>query len=410
VFVSKNFFSYRYDYRHEWLRFTRALAASDPGRSLDERLVRALADLVESRGGALWVQRDGEFVQTARDGLPAIEATEPAAGPLAAFLARTGWVIRLREFARAPERYPGLALPQWLAALGEEAWLVVPLAAAGELDGFVVLASPRAPVDVNWEVLDLLKTASRQAASDLAQRRAAGALLEAQKFDAFNRMSAFVVHDLKNLVAQLTLLLRNAERHRHNPEFQRDALETIDHVTQRMNALMMQLRSGTTPVERPVPVDLEAIVRRQHALKSAGRDAGRGAIALEAAAGVQVLGHEDRLERVIGHLIQNALEATAERGGVAVRLAADGPNAVVEVADDGVGMAPEFVRDKLFRPFQTTKAHGMGIGVYESFQYVAGLGGRMLVDSTPGAGTRVRVLLPRLESGAGGGVVLREVA
>ena len=82
----------------------------------------------------------------------------------------------------------------------------------------------------NWEVLDLLKTASRQAASYLAQRRAAEALLEVQQFDAFNRMSAFVVHDLKNLVAQLSLLLRNAERHRQNPEFQRDVLETIDHV------------------------------------------------------------------------------------------------------------------------------------------------------------------------------------
>jgi putative PEP-CTERM system histidine kinase len=261
-------------------------------------------------------------------------------------------------------------------------------------------------VEVNWEVLDLLKTASRQAASYLAQRRAAEALLEAQKFDAFNRMSAFVVHDLKNLVAQLTLLLRNAERYRHNPEFQRDALETVDHVTQRMNALMLQLRSGTQPVERPMPVDLTQLVRRQHAAKGAGRLT----VALDAAGSLQVLGHEDRLDRVIGHLVQNALEATAERGSVTVRVSADGSNAVVEVVDDGVGMAPEFIRDQLFKPFQTTKPHGMGIGVYESFQYVTGLGGRMLVDSTPGAGTRVRVLLPRLEKSGNGDVVLREVA
>jgi putative PEP-CTERM system histidine kinase len=256
-------------------------------------------------------------------------------------------------------------------------------------------------------VLALLKTAARQAASYVAQRRAVEALLEAQKFDAFNRMSAFVVHDLKNLVAQLTLLLRNAERHRHNPEFQRDALETIDHVTQRMNALMMQLRSGTTPVDRPTPVDLGEVVRRQHALKGAGRI---GSVSLDAAGQFQVLGHEDRLERVIGHLIQNAIEATSDGGSVAVRVFADGQNAVVEVADDGVGMAPEFVRDRLFKPFQTTKPHGMGIGVYESFQYVTGLGGRMLVDSTPGVGTKVRVLLPRLEKSGSGDVVLKEVA
>jgi hypothetical protein len=404
VFVSKHFFSYRYDYRQEWLRFTRVLATPEPGQRFDDQLVHALADLVESRGGALWLERDGKFWQAARNNLAEATEREPASGSLASFLMRTGWVVRLEEYAHAPERYPGLEMPAWLAGL-EDAWLVVPLSSGSELIGFVVLAHPRAPVDVNWEVLDLLKTASRQAASYLAQRRAAEALIEAQKFDAFNRMSAFVVHDLKNLVAQLSLLLKNAERYRHNPEFQRDALETIDHVTQRMNALMLQLRTGTTPVERPRPVELAEVVRKQHALKSVGRST----VTLDAGAGLQVLGHEDRLERVIGHLIQNAIEATAEGGSVAVRLFADGPNAVVEVADDGVGMAPEFVRDQLFRPFQTTKPHGMGIGVYESFQYVAALGGRMLVDSTPNVGTRVRVLLPRLEAG-GGEVALKEVA
>jgi signal transduction histidine kinase len=170
---------------------------------------------------------------------------------------------------------------------------------------------------------------------------------------------------------------------------------------------MMQLRSGTTPVERPTSVDLGEVVRRQHASKGAGRI---GSVSLDAAGQFQVLGHEDRLERVIGHLIQNAIEATSDGGNVAVRVFADGQNAVVEVADDGVGMAPEFVRDRLFKPFQTTKPHGMGIGVYESFQYVTGLGGRMLVDSTPRVGTKVRVLLPRLEKSGSGDVVLKEVA
>jgi signal transduction histidine kinase len=126
---------------------------------------------------------------------------------------------------------------------------------------------------------------------------------------------------------------------------------------------------------------------------------------VDAAAEIHVLGHEDRLERVIGHLIQNALDATGETGKVAVRVFRDGADAVVEVADDGVGMTPEFVRDRLFKPFQTTKPHGMGIGVYESFQYVTGLGGRILVDSTPNVGTKIRVSLPEcaVES-------LREVA
>ena len=405
VFVSKNFFSYRYDYREEWLRFTRVLAAPAVGSGFTEQLIRALADLVESLGGALFLERDGAFRQVARTNFPEVKDDEPVDGPLASFLGRTAWVVRLDEYTRRPERYAGLTLPAWLTGL-RDAWLVVPLPSGSELIGFAVLARPRAPVDVNWEVLDLLKTASRQAASYLAQIRATEALLDAQKFDAFNRMSAFVVHDLKNLVAQLTLLLKNAERYRHNPEFQRDALETIDHVTQRMNALMLQLRSGTTPVERPKPVDLAALVRRQYELKGAGQ----APIELDVVPSVHVLGHEERLERVIGHLIQNALEATTGRGGVAVRVFRDGANAVVEVDDTGIGMAPDFVRDRLFKPFQTTKPHGMGIGVYESFQYVTGLGGRMLVDSTPDVGTKVRVLLPRWELGESGDVALREVA
>jgi putative PEP-CTERM system histidine kinase len=405
VFVSKNFFSYRYDYREEWLRFTRVLAAPAAGPGFNDQLIRALADLVESLGGALFLERDGAFRLAAHYNVPPVKEDEPVAGSFARFLARTGWVIRLDEIAERPERYPDLVLPPWLATL-RDAWLVVPLPSGNELIGFVVLARPRTPIDVNWEVLDLLKTASRQAASYLAQIRITEALVDAQKFDAFNRMSAFVVHDLKNLVAQLTLLLKNAERYRHNPEFQRDALETIDHVTQRMNALMLQLRSGTTPVERPKPVDLAAIVRRQYEQKGAGL----ASIQFDAKPGIHVLGHEERLERVIGHLIQNALEATAERGGVAVRVYNDGADAVVEVSDSGIGMALEFVRDRLFKPFQTTKLHGMGIGVYESHQYISGLGGRMLVDSKPDVGTKVRVLLPRCEIGGSGEMALREVA
>src|SRR5256885_14862372 len=141
-------------------------------------------------------------------------------------------------------------------------WIIIPLVTGTELIGFVVLGAARAKIEVNWEVRDLLKTASRQAAGYLAQIRASEALLEARKFDAFNRMSAFVVHDLKNLVAQLSLMLRNAERHRDNPEFQRDMLSTVENVVEKMHKLMLQLRTGATPVENPRPVALEPVVRR----------------------------------------------------------------------------------------------------------------------------------------------------
>jgi putative PEP-CTERM system histidine kinase len=389
VFVGKHFFAYRYDYRQEWLRFTGRLSSPDPGQTLQQQCIRALADLVESPGGILWLRNGTGFTPAARWNMPETTAGEPFESPFAAFLAETGWIADVTEWRRSPERYGGRPLPEWLGGLGG-AWLVVPLNLANELLGFVVLASPRAPIDINWEVRDLLKTASRQAASYLAQLHASEALLEARKFDAFNRMSAFVVHDLKNLVAQLSLMLRNAERHRDKPEFQRDMLLTVENVVQRMTHLLLQLRSGATPVDKPVSVALEPIVRRVQAAKAVAPQR----LTVEVAAGVSALGHEDRLERVIGHLVQNALDATPPDGSVAVRVFRENGQAAIEIADEGVGMTAEFVRNKLFRPFQSSKPGGMGIGAYESAQYVSDLGGRLDVDSQPGRGTRIKIVLP----------------
>lgn len=390
VFVSKHFFSYRYDYREEWLRFTRTLSADSSLQGVQEGSINALADLVESPSGVLWLKQEGQFFRpVARWNIAAINAVEPIDSSLGQFLQRTGWVIDLKEYVSAPERYPGLALPEWLASFPKP-WLMVPLTSRHELIGFVVLSTSRASIEVNWEVLDLLKTAGRQAASYLGQIQAAEALLEARKFEAFNRMSAFVVHDLKNLVAQLSLLLKNAERHRNNPEFQRDMLMTVGNVVERMNHLMLQLRTGTDPVEKPRPVDVESVIRRVCLAKSQQRVS----IEMDLIPAICTMGHEDRLEHVIGHLIQNGLDATSGEGRVTVRLRREDDAVVIEVADCGVGMSQEFVRHQLFKPFQTTKNTGMGIGVYESSQYVTELGGRLLVDSKPNAGTLVRVFLP----------------
>jgi putative PEP-CTERM system histidine kinase len=406
VFVSKHFFSYRYDYREEWLRFTRTLATEPGLQRVQERVVMALCNLVESPSGALWLADAARgFVPSGRWNMAAVDAVEPIDGSLPSFIERTGWVVNVHEHASEPARYPGLTLPPWLAAL-PGAWLVVPLASANELIGFVVLTTPRTAIDVDWEVLDLLKTASRQAANYLGEIRATEALLEARKFDAFNRMSAFVVHDLKNLIAQLSLMLKNAERHRDNPDFQRDMLETVQNVVGRMNALMLQLRAGTTPVEKPRPVDLEPLVRRVCAAKAGAQKA----IELDLAPGVCTFGHDERLEHVIAHLLQNALDATADGGRIGVRLDRDGEFARIEVSDTGVGMNSDFIRERLFRPFETTKPAGMGIGVYESAQYVATLGGRVLIDSAPNAGTRVRVLLPAAEAAAASPALKSEAA
>jgi putative PEP-CTERM system histidine kinase len=393
VFVSKHFFSYRYDYREEWLRFTRTLNQDGGPQRLQERIIMALADLVEASGGSVWVLEEGRgYVPAGRLNGPQPDAVEPPGEALPAFLARTGWIVDVRECVASPDRYDGLQLPAWLAAQ-PGAWLVVPLASAEALIGFVVLFRPRTPIEVDWEVRDVLKTASRQAASYLSQARATEALLEARKFDAFNRMSAFVVHDLKNLVAQMSLVLRNAERHRDNPEFQRDMLDTVAHVVERMNRLMLQLRTGATPVAKPHAVELASLARRVCAAKGERQRP----VELIVDSEVAGLGHEDRIEHVLAHLVQNALDASAPGVPVQVRLTREELNAVVEVADQGIGMSEKYVKERLGKPFETTKPSGMGIGVYESGQYLASIGGRLAVESTPGKGTRVRVLLPLAE-------------
>ncbi len=407
VLIGKHFFRYRYDYREEWLKFTKALSAEGAPQEVGQRLIRGLADMVESPAGGLWLD-DGtgrQFVQTARWNLPAIDTPEPAGSTMVNFLQTSGWVVNLEEYRHMPGRYENLLLAEWLRNL-PNAWLVVPLATTDKMIGFVVLATARTRLDVNWEVNDLLKTAGRQAASFIAQIQATEALLEARKFDSFNRMSAFVVHDLKNIVTQLSLMVRNAERHVDNPEFQRDMLMTVQNSVERMRQLMLQLREGATPPGVACGVDLAAIVRR---IQSAKADQ-QPVLEVSIDEPLCARGHEERIERVIGHMAQNALDATEATGSVAIHLRREEGMACIEVIDTGKGMAPEFVRERLFKPFQTTKQAGMGIGAYESFQYVQELGGRIHVESTVNIGTRVRMLLPLFDIGSGSDRQRLEVA
>jgi putative PEP-CTERM system histidine kinase len=394
VFLGKHFFRYRYDYREEWLRFTQTLSSQNSPQEMGRQVVRGLADLLESPGGGLWIltKSEGTFSQTARWNFAQSSYKESVSSPLCQFMASSGWVINLEEYRSSPRRYGQLKLPEWLQEI-EQAWLIVPLNVGEDMIGFVILARARARMDVNWEVNDLLKTAGRQAASFLAQMQATEALLEVRKFDAFNRMSAFVVHDLKNIVTQLALMMKNAKKHSENPEFQQDMLMTVENSLDRMRQLMLQLREGATPPGTAVGVDLSEIVGRIEAVaKGRGRK-----LEVEIFHRVGTRGHEERLERILGHVVQNAFDATPATGRVRLALGRQGGQARIEVVDTGIGMTQDFIRDRLFKPFQTTKQAGMGIGAYESFQYVQELGGKIEVDSETNVGTKVTILLPLFE-------------
>ncbi|PKO46729.1 MAG: PEP-CTERM system histidine kinase PrsK [Betaproteobacteria bacterium HGW-Betaproteobacteria-4] len=391
VLVGKHFFRYRYDYREEWLRFTQTLTEHDSPQTMGQQVIRGLANMVESPAGALWLQETGHgaFRQSARWNLPESVAKEAHDSPLCRFLLASGWVINLEEYRCYPARYSDLEIPAWLSDL-PNAWLIVPLVADNEMQGFVILASSRTPINVNWEVNDLLRAAGCQAASFLARMQATEALLEVRKFDAFNKMSAFVVHDLKNIITQLSLMLKNAERHRDNPEFQQDMLMTVDHAVERMRQLMMQLREGATPPGGICGVNLPDVIQR---IQKDKMNQGRS-IEVHVQDRLIARGHEERLERVIGHLVQNAIDASPTGGRVWISLERCNDKAAVEVGDTGHGMTQEFIQDRLFKPFQSTKDAGMGIGAYESAQYVRELGGDMQVESEPGKGTCITLTLP----------------
>jgi putative PEP-CTERM system histidine kinase len=392
VFLGKNFFSYRYDYRLEWLRFTAMLSSKSSPQEVGALVVRGLADMVECTAGALWFKAlgDDQFVQSAMLNLPELQGREPTDSRFCRFMAEREWIIDLhaaRDRQSAAEEAE--LVPGWLGEL-TSAWLVVPLLVGDEMLGFVVLAKPRTEVALDWEVRDLLKTAARQAAGFLAQMHATEALLEARKFDAFNRMSAFVVHDLKNIITQMSLMMKNAERHRDNPEFQQDMLLTVESSLDKMRQMMLQLREGEKPAGMVSGVELAPVLQR---IEVAARQRGRQ-LALQVDEKVATRGHAQRLERVIGHLVQNALDATPNSGRVWVRLAQTAGRVLVEVGDTGVGMTPEFIQHRLFRPFSSTKTSGMGIGSYESFQYIKELGGSIDVKSELGRGTVVTLLMP----------------
>lgn len=401
VFIAKNFFSYRYDYREEWLRLTSALTSGVSSERPWSACIEAIGDLVESPGGALWFRtREGGYRQVERSSFPATTDVVAAEDGLPSFLARTGWVLEVTDVIAKAQNYEYLSLPPSITN-ARAAWLIVPLSTARELVGFVVLATPRVKIDLDWEVVDLLKTAGRQAASYLAYAQSTEALLEAQKFDAFHRMSTFVVHDLKNLIAQLQLLLSNAERHRDNPDFQRDMLTTIEHVVARMHQLTLQLRPEASARDRAHPVDVGTVARRIQSLRVSGRNR----LTVDAEDGLLAWAHEDLLERVIAHLVQNGLDASEVEQGVRIRVERRGDEVLVTVSDRGKGMTKEFIRERLFRPFQTTKETGMGIGAFECQQYVHQIGGRIDVDSQPGEGTTIVVHLrgaapERVELGA----------
>jgi putative PEP-CTERM system histidine kinase len=386
--VSRNFFALRYDYRVEWMNFIDVLSVREEGEDLKRRVVQAIANVVDSPGGALWLKdtagEAGQFVPVTLCNMRlSLGTAEPADGAFIQGFRGGRWI---QEFHQS-RSYPALG----------ECWLAVPLVVQERLLGFITLTRPRAPMALNWESFELLRALARQAASYVAEQRLGQQLHDSRRFQEYAKRFAFVAHDIKNLTAQLQMIVVNAKRHGDNPDFRADAFLTIENSVARMNDLLQQLRANQVAEADEASIDAVPVIRRVLAARHDDRAPIRAAIEC-AAARVRI--DNDRLGSALTHLIDNAVEASPPDGTIALTAQCRDGKLVIDIADEGAGMDIEFIHSQLFRPFRSTKSNGYGIGAYQTRDLVRAAGGELEVVSAPGAGTTMRVILPLAKEGA----------
>ncbi|MEW8689744.1 MAG: XrtA/PEP-CTERM system histidine kinase PrsK [Candidatus Thiodiazotropha endolucinida] len=392
VFVNKHFFSYKYDWRDEWLRVVQTLSNGRGGKEIRIRVIQAISESIDAGGGYLWMSDNaGGYQCVSHWQVSANNILFDSSDSLVTYFSNSDWIIDVDEYKQFPERYESLKLDDQLIAI-DNAWLIIPVKHHEQLLGFVLLTQPKLTKSVNWEDRDLIKAAAKQAGSYLALLQTSEALNQANQFEAFNRLSAFVVHDLKNLIAQLELVVKNAERHKNNPEFMDDAVKTIGNAVSKMGRLLTQLRQGrfesTKSKEFYVEESVAQAVNQLYAYLPKPR------LTINANF-LKIIADKDRFTAIMVHMIKNAQEASQEDGKVDVTVDRDNNYAVITIEDNGVGMDALFMKERLFRPFQTTKGNaGMGIGVYETREYVNSLNGKMKVESVKGVGTKFEISIP----------------
>ncbi len=396
VYFTKHFLHQRYDYREEWINLSKTLSSLHSFDTLSHFMIETLADLVDSSGGGLWIQNNQGSYYLAEEKNLGLSKDEQKLtliehnDPLILFLERKIWVIDLFECRENPQKYDNIDLTMWFDNK-KIFWLIIPLMQNNKLKAFILLTKPRVIRSLNWEDHDLLKTVSLQLANALVLSQASDDLSTSRQFEAYSRLSAFVIHDLKNLVAQVSLLVKNAEKHKSNPEFIDDAIDTLENVVTKMQKLVSQLRQRNVESDYAT-FNLVDVISNTIKLHSQQRP--RPQFNSEITECI-ILGERQQISAIIGHLVQNAQDATLDDGTIDIELTIVNKNAIVRVTDNGVGMDNKFISERLFKPFDTTKGNaGMGIGVYEAKSYIMQHSGTISVTSTPGVGTIFTIYLP----------------
>jgi putative PEP-CTERM system histidine kinase len=389
-FVARHFYRTKYDYREQWLAFNQRLGSVVSLEELGPVLVSGVTEAAGAARGALYLAdaRDGQFHLAGEVELGGIPTALEASASLPARLsAESAPVLVTDDLAAIP---PG-------SLLGTGG-MAVPLRWGGDLVGLMLIGPERAANPYSREDLEFFMTVGEQAAGVIVTARLSETFAQAREFEAFHRLTSFVIHDLKNAVSALSMLSQNALQHFDDPEFQKDALRTLSRTVDRMKALLARLAAAPDAARlRSEPVDLSALALEA----TRPLDGGRVSLVKEFAPVAAVPGDSEALLRVIQNLVTNAMEAVRDSGTVTVRSYEEGGQVVCEVTDTGIGMSPDFIQKSLFAPFRSTKTGGWGIGLYQAKGIVDAHGGTIEVTSREGAGSTFRLRLPVARSRAG---------
>ena len=381
--IARHFYRTKYDYREQWLRFTERLGSLVSLEDLGPELVSGVTEAAGSARGALYLAdaSDGHYHLAGEVELGGIPTVLERGSLVPSRLARETVPVLLTDAMR--EAPPG-------SLLGEGA-VAVPLRWSGDLVGLMLVGPERGANPFTPEDFEFFMTVAEQAAGVIATARLSETLAQAREFEAFHRLTSFVIHDLKNAVSALSMLSQNALQHFDDPEFQKDALKTLSRTVDRMKGLLSRLTAAPDASRlRSEPVDLSALALDA----TRPLDGGRVNLVKEFGAIPTVPGDAEALLKVIQNLVTNAVEAVRGNGTVTVRSYEDGGAVVCEVTDTGCGMSPEFIQKSLFAPFKSTKSGGWGIGLYQAKGIVEAHGGTIEVTSREGAGSTFRLRLP----------------
>ncbi len=396
-FVTRHFHRPRYDYSRVWKAFARQTASAVQLPDFCRAVVRVVSDTLEALSVTVWI------VDEARDALvfggstsltdeQAQRLREPAsrdAELLAALRAMPG-PFHLESASAAWAEHLRAASPGTFHVHAGR--MCVPLAAQGQLLGVMVLGDRVGDAPYTAEEFDLLKTIGDHVGSSLLNIRLSRRLLESREMEAFQTMSTFFVHDLKNTASSLTLLLRNMPKHFADPAFREDALKAIAKSVSKINDLIHRLtalRQQTEP--QRVPMDLSGVAGLALGAISAG-DGIRVVRSLDPVAKAPM--DPEQMQKVVVNLVLNAVEALDGEGEIRVATGQADGRVWLSVTDTGCGMSRAFMERSLFHPFQTSKREGMGIGLFQCKRIMEAHGGRIEVESEEGRGTTFRVWLP----------------